>query len=118
MRRTRSRSKGRGNSGKAKKSPSSSPDVFSEDSQGWHKHADPDFMCYGCESGVDAMDAHCRACNVQRGFIKKVVEGSLTEARKEAKKAAEKADAAAKAEDDGPEEAAAEDHGDEEAVRS
>ena len=76
MRRTRSRSKGRGNSGKAKKSPSSSPDVFSEDSQGWHKHADPDYMCYGCESGVDATDAHCRACNVQRGFIKKVREGT------------------------------------------
>ena len=76
MRRTRSRSKGRGNSGKSKKSSSSSPDVFSEDSQGWHKHADPDYMCYGCESGVDATDAHCRACNVQRGFIKKVREGT------------------------------------------
>lgn len=76
MRRTRSRSKGRGNSGKSKKSSSSSPDVFSEDSQGWHKHADPDYMCYGCESGVDATDAHCRACNEQRGFIKKVREGT------------------------------------------
>ena len=76
MRRTRNRSKGRGNSGKSKKSPSSSPDVFSEDSQGWHKHADPDYMCYGCESGVDAMDAHCRACNEHRGFVKKVREGT------------------------------------------
>jgi hypothetical protein len=33
-------------------------------------------MCYGCESGVDAMDAHCRACNEHRGFVKKVMEGT------------------------------------------
>lgn len=37
-----------------------------ECADGWH--IDSEMGCFGCESGIDNIDAHCTACNIERGF--------------------------------------------------